>query len=102
MSEFHEPVDESFFDHDLHEVNKEIVRLGYLLHVDISDPVIINQILNTTPPPDHEHFHKFETLRGLIFLRGHIRQERADSGISDGIEPTREPIYELLRKSQSI
>lgn len=102
MSEFTEPVDDNFFDKDLHEVNKEIVRLGYLLHVDISDPLIVNHLINTTPPPDHEHFHKFETLRGLIFLRGRIRQERANSGINDGIEPTKEPIYELLKKSQAL
>jgi hypothetical protein len=102
MSELNEPVDESFFDHDLHEVNKEIIRLGYLLNVDIADPIVISHLLNTPPPVDHEHFHKFETLRGLIFLRGRIRQERADSGISDGIEPTREPIYQLLKNSRAI
>lgn len=102
MSEINEPIDENFFDQDLHEVNKEIIRLGYVLHIDISDPQVIHHLIDVPPPPDHEHFHKLETLRGLIMLRGHMRQERTESGISDGISPTSEPIYELLKRSRAI
>ena len=66
---------------DIHELNKEIVRLAYFLNVDIENPKVVDDLLSTNLPNDHEHFHKLATLKGLILLRGHIHQLRAEHGV---------------------
>ena len=93
MTDIPQPISENQFDLDLHEVNKAIVRLAYVLDFDITNPADVERLLNTDLPIDHQHFHKIETLKGLILLRGHIRQERIENGLPDGISPTEEPIY---------
>jgi|GEM_PF-933657 hypothetical protein len=81
---------------DIHELNKEIVRLAYFLNVDIENPKVVDDLLSTNLPNDHEHFHKLATLKGLILLRGHIHQLRAEHGVPDGNSPLEEEIFQRL------
>lgn len=87
---------DSDLDKDIHELNTEIVRLAYFLNIDIEDPVVLDQFLSTNLPDDHEHFHKLATLKGLILLRGHIHELRAEHGVPDECSPLEEHVYEQL------
>lgn len=98
MSDISEPISADYFDNDLHAVNKEIVRLAFLLNVDLTDPAAIKLLLDKDLPNDHEHFYKLETLKGLILLRGHMRLERQESGLSDGNSPAEEEVFKALQK----
>jgi hypothetical protein len=95
-SEIPEPIRSDYFDSDLHEVNKEIVRLAFLLNIDLTNPIIIKNLIDKELPNDHEHFYKLETLKGLILLRGHMRLERQESGLVDGSSPIDEPTFKNL------
>lgn len=81
---------------DIHELNVEIVRLAYFLNIDIEKPEVVDDLLSTNLPNDHEHFHKLATLKGLILLRGHIHQLRAEHGVPDGKSPLEEDIFQRL------
>lgn len=81
---------------DIHELNTEIVRLAYILNIDIDNPIALDQFLSANLPDDHEHFHKLATLKGLILLRGHVHELRAEHGIADVCSPLEEHIYEQL------
>ncbi len=98
MTDLSETNSADYFDDDLHEVNKEIVRLAFLLNIDLTNPIAIKCLLDKTLPDDHEHFYKLETLKGLILLRGHMRQDRQESGLADGISPTEEDVFKLLHQ----
>lgn len=87
---------DSDLDEDIHELNTEIVRLAYFLNINIEDPVALDQFLSTNLPDDHEHFHKLATLKGLILLRGHIHELRAEHGVPDGCSPLQEHVFEQL------
>jgi hypothetical protein len=86
---------------DIHELNTEIVRLAYILNIDIKDPEALDQFLSTNLPDDHEHFHKLATLKGLILLRGHVHELRAEHGVADVCSPLDEQIFERLHHDQS-
>lgn len=86
---------------DIHELNTEIVRLAYILNIDIDDPVALDQFLSTNLPDDHEHFHKLATLKGLILLRGHVHELRVEHGVADVCSPLDEQIFERLHHDQS-
>ena len=101
-SDIPEPIRSDYFDSDLHEVNKEIVRLAFLLNIDLTNPIIIKNLLDKELPNDHEHFYKLETLKGLILLRGHMRQERLESGLIDGSSPIDEPTYKKLHENDDL
>jgi len=100
-SEIPEPIESDYFDTDLHEVNKEIVRLAFLLDIDLTNSAIIRNLLDKELPNDHEHFYKLETLKGLILLRGHMRKERQEAGLEDGSSPVDEPTYKTLHPKQN-
>ena len=87
---------DSALNEDIHELNTEIVRLAYFLKIDIEDPIALDQFLSTNLPEDHEHFHKLATLKGLILLRGHIHELRAEHGVPDGCSPLEEQVFEQL------
>lgn len=87
---------DSDLNEDIHELNTEIVRLAYILNIDIEDPLVLDQFLSTNLPDDHEHFHKLATLKGLILLRGHIHELRAEHGVPDECSPLQEPVFERL------
>jgi hypothetical protein len=87
---------DSRLNEDIHELNTEIVRLAYFLNIDIEDAAVLDQFLSTNLPDDHEHFHKLATLKGLILLRGHIHELRAEHGVPDGCSPLQEHVYEQL------
>lgn len=86
---------------DIHELNTEIVRLAYILDIDIEDPKVLDQFLSANLPDDHEHFHKLATLKGLILLRGHVHELRAEHGVADVCSPLQEPVFEQLHHNQS-
>lgn len=72
---------------DIYELNTEIVRLAYILDIDIEDPKVLDQFLSANLPDDHEHFYKLATLKGLILLRGHVHELRAEHGVADVCSP---------------
>ncbi len=86
---------------DIHELNTEIVRLAYILNIDIDDPIALHRFLSTNLPDDHEHFHKLATLKGLILLRGHVHELRAEHGVTDVCSPLDEHIFEQLHHDHS-
>lgn len=81
---------------DIHELNTEIVRLAYILNINIDDPIALDQFLSANLPDDHEHFHKLATLKGLILLRGHVHELRVEHGVTDACSPLQEHIYKKL------
>ena len=81
---------------DIHELNKEIVRLAYFLNVDLERVDVVDELLEKNLPDDHENFYKLATLKGLILLRGHIHQLRAEHGVPDGKSPLEEEIFQRL------
>lgn len=83
-------------DEDIHELNTEIVRLAYFLNVDISDEAAVESLVTRDLPDDHEHFYKLATLKGLIMLRDHIHQLRAEHGVPDARGPLEEAIFQRL------
>lgn len=91
------PVGMDDLQHDVHAVNCEIDRVAYVLHVDLEDEAQVHQIIEgqySVPPHHGEHL---DLLRGLLFLRGRIRQNRLEAGLPDGPSPLAESIYAKLR-----
>jgi len=66
-----------------------------------SNPLAIEALFDQQLGPNHDHFHKLEILKGLILLRGHMRIERKESGLEDGLSPTEEPTYKILHKDDN-
>ncbi len=83
-------------DDDIHQLNQEIVRLAYFLDIDINQSSEIENLLKQPIADGHDHFHKLATLKGLILLRSHIHQLRAEYGIADGKSPLEEEIFRRL------
>ena len=81
---------------DIHELNIEIVRLAYFLKIDLENETEVDNLLSTNLPNDHEHFYKLATLKGLLLLRGHIHELRAEHGVPDGKSPLDEGIFQQL------
>ena len=102
MGDIPEPIEETYFDKDLHDVNKEIIRLSGILNIDISDTTIIHSLLNEEYPYNHPtNQNSLIVLKGLILLRGHMRKEREESGLKDGIGPIDELIYKKIESDKS-
>jgi hypothetical protein len=91
------PVALDSLESDLHAVNQEIDRVAYVLHVDLRDSAHVNSILQGAFPVEPHHGEHLELLRGLLFLRGKIRQNRLAAGLPDGPSPLAEHIYALLQ-----
>lgn len=90
------PVGMDELQHDVHAVNQEIDRLAFALRVDLEDSAQIHHILNGPLTTEHRGEH-LDLLRGLLMLRGRIRQRRLSAGLPDGPSPIAEHIYPLLR-----
>jgi hypothetical protein len=102
MSDIPEPIAETYFDKDLHDLNKEIIRLSEILDIDISNTTIIHALLNEEYPYNNPKDENYLTvLKGLILLRGHMRQEREESGLDDGIRPIDEPMYKKIKSDKT-
>lgn len=91
------PVGIDDLQHDVHAVNCEIDRVAYILHVDLEDEAQVHRVIAGDFPVPHHHGEHLELLRGLLFLRGRIRQNRLESGLPDGPSPLAESIYQKLR-----
>jgi len=89
-------LEDARLDDDIHQLNMEIVRLAYFLNVDIKQTAVVERLLASNLPNDHEHFYKLATLKGLILLRGHIHQLRQEHGVPDGKSPLEEGIFQRL------
>jgi len=89
-------LEDARLDDDIHQLNVEIVRLAYFLNVDIKQTAVVERLLASNLPNDHEHFYKLATLKGLILLRGHIHQLRREHGVPDGKSPLEEEIFQRL------
>ena len=87
---------------DIHELNIEIIRLAYFLKIDLSNRSEVDHLLSTNLPDDHSHFHKLATLKGLLFLRGHIHALRQEHGVPDGKSPLAESVFQQLHISHGI
>lgn len=95
------PFIDSEFETVVHQLNQEINRLAFALKLDLSNHVFLHQFLQQEIDREHDHFHKRETLKGLIVLRGKISMELTESGQQDFSSPVDESIYQLLRVEQS-
>lgn len=91
---------DSHLNEDIHELNTEIVRLAYILNIDITNPVELDRFLSSNLPDEHEHYHRLATLKGLILLRGHIHALRLEHGVPDACSPLEESIFEKRNTSQ--
>ena len=89
------------FETVVHQLNQEIDRLAFALKLDLSNHVYLPQFLIQEIDHEHDHFHKRETLKGLITLRGKISLELTASGQPDLPSPVDEAIYQFLRVDQS-
>ena len=89
-------LEDARLDDDIHQLNMEIVRLAYFLNVDIKQTAVVERLLASNLPNDHEHFYKLATLKGLILQRGHIHQLRQEHGVPDGKSPLEEDIFQRL------
>lgn len=96
-----EPVGVNYLEEDLHELNKEIVRLAYFLSVRLDDEQLVHRVVQGELTVAEEHREQFEILRGLLVLRGKMRQERLENGEPDGTSPVAEAIFTQLRISSS-
>ena len=89
------------FETVVHQLNQEIDRLAFALKLDLSNHAFLHQFLIQEIDHDHDHFHKRETLKGLIILRGKISVELTEAGQPDLPSPVDEAIYQFLRVNQS-
>ena len=96
------PVQENDYEKTIHELNREIVRLAFALNLDLSNHAYLHEFLTADIDRAHDHFHKRETLKGLIVLRGQICMRVRDSGMEPLPGPIDESIYKLLQVHQSI
>ncbi len=91
------PVGIDELQHDVHAVNREIDRLAYAMRVDLEDETQVHRLLlGKVAPGEHTGEH-LDLLRGLLLLRGKIRENRLRAGLPDGPSPIGESIYPLLR-----
>ena len=93
---------DSHLNDDIHELNVEIIRLAYFLNIDLSNESEVDHLLSTNLPDDHLHFHKLATLKGLLFLRGHIHVLRQEHGVPDGKSPLDEKVFQQLHLGHQI
>jgi hypothetical protein len=89
------------FEETVHQLNKEIVRLAFAVNLDLSSHAFLHEFLAKEIDRDHDHFHKRETLKGLIVLRGQMSLKMAEAGYKDLPSPVHESIYQLLQVHQS-
>ncbi|QWE23107.1 hypothetical protein FD975_02550 [Polynucleobacter sp. AP-Jannik-300A-C4] len=101
MSQIDKPYLDNEFETVVHQLNQEIDRLAFALKLDLSNHVYLHQFLIQEIDHEHDHFHKRETLKGLITLRGKISLELTASGQPDLPSPVDEAIYQFLRVNQS-
>lgn len=101
MNSFLDPLQKQEYEKTIHELNQEIVRLAFALDIDLSNPAFLHRFLTSEISPEHDHFHKRETLKGLIMLRGQVCAEVKDAGIDPLPGPIDESIYQLLKVHQS-
>jgi hypothetical protein len=98
-------IDKPYLNNELHTVvhdlNKEIDRLAFALKLDLSNHAFLHQFLSQEIDREHDHFHKRETLKGLIILRGKLSMDLIESGQQDLPSPVHESIYQLLQVKQS-
>lgn len=87
MADIPEPIDANHFDNDLHALNKEILHLASVLQIDLNNQTEVVRVLEYTPVHGTPHFHALTTLRGLLLLRGHMREQYIESGNADGPSP---------------
>ena len=90
------PVGVDELQDDVHAVNREIDRIAFVLHVDLEDHDQVHRIIEGQFPVEKHHGEHLELLRGLLFLRGRIRQRRLEAGLPDGPSPLAESIYAKL------
>lgn len=95
------PFIDSEFETVVHQLNQEIARLAFALNLDLSNHLFLHQFLQQEIDREHDHFHKRETLKGLIILRGKISMELTEAGQQDLQSPVHESVYQLLRVEQS-
>lgn len=100
MSKLSEPISINHLLEDAHRLNQEIIRLASVLKINIANPSCITKLINTPHPSCDDHFHKCETLKGLIILRGKLAIELKEAQYQDEINPVHESIYEYLFKTQ--
>ena len=101
MSQMDKPYLDNEFETVVHQLNQEIDRLAFALKLDLSNHTFLHQFLIQEIDQEHDHFHKRETLKGLITLRGKISIEMTASGQPDLPSPVDEAIYQFLRVDQS-
>lgn len=102
MNTISAPLQENEYEKTIHELNQEIVRLAFALNLDLSNHAFLHQFLMADIDRDHDQFHKRETLKGLIMLRGQICSELKDAGIEALPGPIDESIYSALKVHQTI
>ncbi|HQT82275.1 MAG: hypothetical protein B7Z60_08975 [Ferrovum sp. 37-45-19] len=92
------PISPNEFDHDLHALNREIVRLAYILKIDLTNPAQTDRLLSddTLYQSKDSLSKELLTLKGLLLLRGELRKERMESGLPDGESPIDEEVFKQL------
>jgi hypothetical protein len=98
-SSFSEPIHRERLVNDAHRLNQEILRLASALGVDLTNQHMVIEMIHAPHLPCDDKFHKCETLKGLIILRGKIAMELRLAGHTDPVNPVDESIYKLLTKS---
>jgi hypothetical protein len=98
-SGFSEPIHQERLVDDAHRLNQEILRLANALGVDLTNHHMVIEMIHAPHLPCDDKFHKCETLKGLMILRGKIAMELRLAGHTDPINPVDESIYTLLTKS---
>lgn len=96
---FSEPIHRERLIDDAHRLNQEILRLANALGVDLTNHQMVIEMIHAPHLPCDDKFHKCETLKGLMILRGKIAMELRLAGHTDPINPVDESIYKLLTKS---
>ncbi|MEY2993398.1 MAG: hypothetical protein RL357_333 [Pseudomonadota bacterium] len=91
------PVGLDELQHDVHAVNQEIDRLAFVMRIDLEDELQVHRLLYGPLSPEAHPGEHLDLLRGLLLLRGKIRQRRLNAGLPDGPSPIAEHIYPLLR-----
>ena len=102
MNTISAPFQEHEYEKTIHELNQEIVRLAFALNLDLSDHENLHQFLLADIDRKHDHFHKRETLKGLIVLRGQICMQLREAGITALPGPIDEKIYQMLQVHRTL
>lgn len=96
MNDISEPIQSEALINDAHKINQEILRLANALKVDLTNESFVNELIYQQHLPCDDHFHKCQTLRGLIILRGKVAIDLKSMGFQDPINPVHEAIYKYL------